>query len=447
MTTAEKVDRPAFLAGLQGSGVLSEVQLARALGAVSPFARSAREVAEQLIGDGTLTRFQAERLLAGRSDGFAVGPYVIVDHLGKSATGRVFKAHHRTMNRLVAIKMLSSELTATEAVREAIRAEARTAAKLTHPNLVTLLDVNQIGDRMYFVKEYLDGASIAAVLRENGPLAVGRAGDILRQAALGLQHAHEKGMAHGRVAPGAILIGNGGRGGAVERPPVKVSGFGLGRFAVESDARADDFEYRAPEQFADPELATAAADVYSLGCVLFHALAGQPPFPAATPAEAARAHGRSHPPPVNYFRPDVPAGLVALIGAMLSKDPALRPTAEEVALRLAVYSEPGAGEHVDLNLPPASYSPATSILQPLSGVMARPVVEASPFAGMTLGTADPHERTPVSVPKAKVGKPARKKATPKPSGHANMLALASVILLVAVGVAAALGLMLKRTAN
>ncbi len=448
MTVADKVtiDRPAFLAGLRASGVLADARLDRALADVSPFARSAREVAEELVAGAALTRFQAERLLVGRSDGFAVGQYVILDHLGKSATGRVFKARHRTMNRLVAIKMLSPELTANDAVREAIRAEARTAAKLTHPNLVTLLDVNQAGDRMYFVKEYLDGASVGAVLRQSGRLAVGQAGDVIRQAALGLQHAHEKGMAHGRVSPSAILIGQPSRNGVADRPPVKVSGFELGRFAAEGDARADDFEYRAPEQFADPELATPAADIYSLGCVLFHMLAGHPPFPAATPREAGYGHRTQPAPPVAYFRPEVPPPVAALLAAMLAKEPAGRPTAEAVALRLARFSEAGAGEQIELNLPDVAYSPATSILQPLSAVTRRPPAEESPFAAMTLD-ADPHERTPVAVSSVKAkGKKAvaKKKPAARDATRLNPLTTVSVLLLIALGVAFALVLMMKR---
>jgi eukaryotic-like serine/threonine-protein kinase len=440
------VDRAAFLAGLRSSGVIAESGLAAVLDGLPPFARNSREVAEHLVADGTLTRFQAERLLVGRNDGFALGPYVILDHLGKSATGRVFKARHRTMNRLAAIKVLAPELTANDEVRDAIRAEARTAAKLTHPNLVTLLDVNQAGDRMYFVKEYLDGAAVDAVLREGGRLSVGQAGDVIRQAALGLQHAHEKGMAHGRVSPSAILIGKSGRHGVADRPPVKVSGFGLGRFAAEGDAHASDFEYRAPEQFADPELTSPAADVYSLGCVLFHLLAGQPPFPAASPREAGHGHRTQPAPPVAYYRPEVPAAVAALLAAMLAKDPAARPPAEEVALRLGLYSDAVTPDKIDLNFPAASYCAATSILQPQSAVVRRPPAGPSPFAAMTVG-ADPHEPTPVSVPtdksKAK-RRPERRRPAPRGAARVHPLTATSIILLIALGVAFALVLMMKR---
>jgi len=413
MTAAARptVDRPAFLAGLRASGVLADARLDRALADVT-FARTARDAAELLVASEALTRFQAERLLAGKSDGFAVGPYVILEHLGKTANGRVFKARHRRMNRLVAIEILPAVTTAAEGTLDAIRAEARHAAKLTHPNLITLLDVNQLGDRTYFVKEHLDGAAVSAVSLENGPLAVGAAADMIRQAALGLQHAHEKGVVHGHLSPVAILVGKGG-GGANERPPVKVSGFGLGRFGSVEGTTAG--EYRAPE----PVPATPAADVYALGCVFFHLLAAHPPVLPV--------------PPIRYIRPEVPSAVAALLAAMLATDPTARPTAEDVALRLSAFGDAGTGEHIDLNLPAASYSAATSILQHTSS--------ASPFAGMTL-EGDPHEQTPVAVPTRK-GKPRRAKM-PAPRGRSHPLATASVLLLVAVGVTVALTLMLKR---
>jgi serine/threonine-protein kinase len=290
--------------------------------------------------------------------------------------------------------------------------------------------VNQTGDRMYFVEEYLDGASLAAVIT-GGRLTVAQAGDIVRQVALGLQHAHEKGVAHGRLSPAAILLGK-STGEASDRPHVKVSGFGLGGFAAERESPAADFAYRAPEPFADPDTATPAADVYSLGCVLFHLLAGHPPV--------------SPVPPIRYIRPEVPAAVAALLAAMLAEGPAARPTAEEVALRLSLFSEAVTGEGIDLNIPAATYSPATSILQSQSVVMSRPPSEPSPFAGMTLGI-NTHERTPVAVPvtqgKGKK-KPTTKTKRKKKPARLHPLTATCVLLLIALGVTFALVLMLRR---
>jgi serine/threonine-protein kinase len=274
---------------------------------------------------------------------------------------------------------------------------------------------------------------------------------VIRQAALGLQHAHEKEIAHGRVSPAAILIGQpnrNGRNGTEDRPPVKVSGFGLGRFAAEADSRATDFEYRAPEQFDRPELASPAADVYSLGCVFFHSLAGQPPFPAATPRDAANGHRLQSAPPLTHFRPELPPGVVALVATMLAKDPAARPTADQVATRLAVFGNAAAGEAIALNLPPVSYSAATSILHSPSG--SHPPVAApvpSPFEELTSRT-DPHERTPIAMPKGKAATTKRRKAVAKarPRGRNRLVAVAAfgVLLAIAVGVGFALTVMLKR---
>ena len=334
--TPTLIDRDAFLTSLRASELLTEKQLARAVQSLPPFAGTARDVADHFFKFDLLTRFQIERLLSGRTDGFHIGPYLVLDYLGKSVTGRVYKARHRTMNRLVAIKILSLEQTATEEIRADIRAEARSAARLAHTNIVTLLDANQAGERMYFVKEYLDGGSLESLIRAHGPLSIRRASEFIRQAALGLQHAHEHGVSHGRLSPTAILVGRVGGKGSDDKPLVKVSGFGLGRLGA--DHEEPDFEYRAPEQFADPDHAEPPADIYSLGCILHYLLAGQPPFPATRADEAALYHRHSSPQPLGYLRSEVPPPLANFVLHLLSKNPAARPTsAEEVARFLQCY--------------------------------------------------------------------------------------------------------------
>src|SRR5207248_9765603 len=138
--------------------------------------------------------------------------------------------------------------------------EARAAAALAHPNIVTVLDVNQAGARQYVVMEYVDGVGADVLVRQGGPLPTGRAGEVAGQAALGLQHAHDKGIAHGAVYPGCVLLG---------RSVVKVTGFGLGRLTdptAPAGTATDPLDCRAPELFNPLARPTAASDVYSLGC-------------------------------------------------------------------------------------------------------------------------------------------------------------------------------------
>src|SRR5581483_3759866 len=174
-----------------------------------------------------LTNFQAERLVAGRTDGFHLGAYVIQDEIGRGAAGRVYRAKHRTMNRQVAVKVLASELTRTTAARQAFRREGRAAAQLNHPNVVTAYDANEHAGRFYLVLELVDGPSLEALVRERGPLPVAEAGALIRQAAAGLDHAHAKGMVHRAIQPANLLVARPSK--AVPESVVKIADFGIVR--------------------------------------------------------------------------------------------------------------------------------------------------------------------------------------------------------------------------
>ncbi len=465
--TPTQVDRDTFLASLRASDLVTVKQLDRALHSLPPHAESARDLADHLFKTDLLTRFQVDRLLTGRTDGFHIGPYSILDYVGKSATGRVYKARHRTMNRLVAIKILATEQTATEEVRAGIRAEARSAARLAHTNIVTLLDANQAGERMYFVKEYLDGGNLEALVRAHGPLPIRRACEFVRQAALGLQHAHEKGVSHGRLSPTAILVGRVGGKGSDEKPLVKVSGFGLGRLGA--DWEEPDFEYRAPEQFANPDLAAPAADLYSLGCVLHHLLTGRPPFPATRAEEAAAYHRNSAPQPLGYLRADIPAPLANFVLHLLAKNADARPTsAGAVSQFLQCYADgddSGAIDYDANSAPPSGM--ASKLARSLPGLLAElphePILfddDLAPERTLVFDSIEPavarptaaeqetvrsagFDRTPIGVPKRKskpVPKPKPRYGRPQP---VNKWLLGGLVVGVCLGVLFAIVCILK----
>lgn len=378
--------REQFLAGVRASGVLTDRQFDKLTGTLTVFQKSARDVAEFLVTGDWLTRFQAELLMHGKTDGFLLGPYVVQEHITRTASGRAYKAIHRTMNRAVAVLVLKQELTTGEGVREAIRVQARAAARLAHPNLLTLLDVNTAGARMYLVHEYVDGGDVAAVVRQGGPLSVPRACEFVRQAALGLQHAHDKQTPHGRLGPAAVLVGRPGGNGPEGKPVVKVCGLGLGDLAGTDQPT----EYAAPELTADPT-PTAAADLFALGGVFSFLLTGRPPHPAA---------------PLKALRADVPAPLLAVAEALLNPNPACRPaSAADVANALAAFASDDSA-FIDFTLPdPGSHSaPAIS-----GGLTILPVgiplpvtppaqPERSPFADLEVEDAEEvsEDDTPVS---------------------------------------------------
>ena len=378
------------------AGLLSEDQYVRAEANLPPALRGP-DTARALVAAGFLTQFQADRLLAGKTDGFVLGQYMILDQIGSGVTSRVYQARHKTMNRLVAIKVLGAQRTRNPARRAAFQADARAAAKITHPNVVTVLDVNQIGERVYLVLEYVEGTSLGAFVRLRGTFPVARAGELIRQAALGLHHAHEHDLMHGQLDPDAILVGHPG-GVRGEKPVVKVAGFEGGRNdddEASSDA-ADPDDYRAPELYRPGGTPTVASDLYSLGCVFYFLLTGMPPVRGRTRAEKAHQHLAATPIPLESLRPDVPPRLVELLRAMMAKTPTDRPvSAAEVVERLDPFAESDETiARVDFNLTEGVVS-ASMASGYLSGLNAIPpsarmleLDDTSPWAGLENGTIE-----------------------------------------------------------
>jgi serine/threonine-protein kinase len=246
--------------------------------------------------------------------------YRILRMLGAGGTGVVYQAEDQLMDRLVALKVLGRELAGDPVAVERLGREVRAAARLAHPNVVAVHEADLAGDLPFVVMEYVEGISLASVAERHGPLPVAHACAYARQAARGLQHAHERGLVHRDIRPQNLLL---------TRPGLaKVLGFGLGWLARPAAGAPD---YRAPEQAGDASGADVRSDLYSLGCTLFFLLTGRPPSPAGHP-----------PQPVNVLRPDAPADLAAVVGRMTARDPARRyRTAAEVVAALAPYAKVG----------------------------------------------------------------------------------------------------------
>jgi nitrous oxidase accessory protein NosD len=263
----------------------------------------------------------------------------VLEKLGEGGMGAVYRARDANLDREVALKVLPRHAVADPDAVARFQREAKALAKVGHANVIHAHDAGADRGRHFLVMEYAEGVNLAAVLRERGRLAPGLAADYARQAALGLQHAHERGLVHRDVKPGNLLLTRDG--------VVKLLDLGLARFLQDqvSDtgltregAGMGTPDYMAPEQFRDAHHADSRADVYSLGCTLFHLLTGRVPFPGSSLREKCRAHEEQQPPSFAEVCPEAPAGLALVVEKMMAKRPADRfQTAAEAAEALLPY--------------------------------------------------------------------------------------------------------------
>jgi putative intracellular protease/amidase len=267
--------------------------------------------------------------------------YRIIKPLGAGGMGTVYQAEHRLIQRLVALKVISRDLMSNPQAVERFRLEVQAAGRLKHPNIVTVHDAEQTGDLHFFVMEYVEGVSLARRVEKTGPLPVTHACHYVRQAALGLQHAFEKGMVHRDIKPQNLMLTPQGQ--------VKILDFGLARLAKEHGASARPItavgavlgtpDYIAPEQARASHTADIRADIYSLGCTLYFLLAGQPPFPEGSGIEKVLSHLEGAPVPLAQLRKDLPPALLPVLARMMARDPAERyQTPVEAADALAPFT-------------------------------------------------------------------------------------------------------------
>jgi serine/threonine protein kinase/WD40 repeat protein len=274
--------------------------------------------------------------------------YRVLGLVGQGGMGAVYRAEHRRMERPVALKVINPGLIQNPTTVQRFHQEVRTAARLVHPNIVTAHDADEAGGLHFLVMEYVEGRSLADLVAERGPLPVAKACDYARQAALGLQHAHEQGMVHRDIKPHNLMVTSG---------VVKILDFGLARLARAPETLADGAQtadssltgagtvmgtadYIAPEQAADPRAADIRADIYSLGCTLFYLLTGRPPFPDGGVQDKIAQHANTPLPPLAALRAGLSPDLAAVVARMTAKDPASRyQTPAAVADALAPFAK------------------------------------------------------------------------------------------------------------
>ncbi len=342
------VDRDTFLQNLRISKLLTNQQFRIVIDKLGTV-QDSREMAKALASWKLLTKFQAKMLLLGRNSGFFIGPYRILDHLGQGGMGRVYKAMHQTMNRVVALKVLSPQLVNTERAQQLFLREVQAAAQLNHPNIVMAFDANETGGRHYLAMEFVEGPNLERYLKKNGPLPVGLACEIVFQTANGLSHAQEKGMVHRDIKPANLLLQQEPGNDTVQ---IKILDFGLARFQQSEKESVKPIvakektvmgtpDFVSPEQTRDLHEVDIRADLYSLGCTFFYLLTGKVPFPGGTSMDKIIRHNSEIAAPIEEFRSDVPKSVANIVRKLMAKNPDERyQTPDELMDTLAPHAAP-----------------------------------------------------------------------------------------------------------
>jgi serine/threonine protein kinase len=411
------------------SGVVEEKRLSSHLSRVRESGAAQTDVFEfatQMVRDGVLTKFQAEQFLQGKWRRFTLGKYRVLEKLGSGGMGSVYLCEHTLMRRRVAVKVLPPQKSNDSSSLDRFRREARAVAALDHPNIVRAYDMDQDGDLHFLVMEHVDGASLQEIVKAN-PAGIDslRACHYVRQAALGLQHAHEAaGLIHRDIKPGNILVDRNGI--------VKVLDMGLARFFHdEEDQLTKKFDenvlgtadYLAPEQALDSHTVDIRADIYSLGATFYYVLTGRTPFSEGSVAQKLIWHQTRAPRPVRSIRPDVPESVVAIVEKMMAKSPDDRfQTPQSVADALEPLTRTAIPPPPDSEMPQLSLA-ATRTLNPGGDAAQRGEVGSKSRRSWSVSGTATHTPSPAPVqdtagpatpPPVVVAPPPRTAAAPPP---------------------------------
>jgi serine/threonine protein kinase len=341
-----------FLKVVLRSGLVSRPDLQTALQSV-PVAQlqDAQALADHLVGLGLLTQFQTVKLLQGASVGLQLGPYRVLTPIGKGGMGMVYLGRDNRSQQHVAIKVLSPQRK-RQGDRHLARffREMEISKNLLHPHLVIAQDIGCEHDVHYLVMEYIPGQTLNRLVNTQGPLSVARAAHLFSEVASALEYAHSQGLIHRDLKPANVMV----------TPNDHAKVLDLGLAIVEGEVVEDaqvlggkghvvgTFDYIAPEQTRDAAAVDPRADIYSLGCSLYFALTGRPPFPLGGPKEKIQAHRHQEPEPLQKLNGGVPAGFAALVRQLMAKQPEQRlGTMAEVRTALLPWAAAAADKPLD----------------------------------------------------------------------------------------------------
>lgn len=423
-----KLTAASYINGFKQSGLIDP---AKVDGLIAELERSGVDcrdstaISQALVQRGLITEWQAEKLRQGRHKGFILGRYRLLSLLGAGEMSAVYLAEHLLMERRCAIKVLPANRVQDTSYLGRFHREARAVAALNHSNIVRAYDVDKQveggTDIHFLVMEYVEGKNLEKMVKDSGPLEFVAAVDIIRQGADGLQHAHQAGLVHRDVKPENLLLDTQG--------VVKLLDMGLARFfksteeeslTIKHDEKVlGTADYLAPEQAIDSHKVDARADIYSLGCTLYFALTGHPPFTDGSLVQRLMAHQTRKPPAVTESRPDCPASLKDILEKMMAKRPEDRyQTAGEVSETLSRWLiENASGEWKQRHLMLVASLCGVEALQPKSAPAAEPAPAAATTALPETGNSTEHNALfdDIAKPPAESSK-----RTPKPTSSARL---------------------------
>jgi serine/threonine protein kinase len=355
------VSSGALIDALRQYQLLPNDQLAQLPYLASGRCAEARALAKLLGQRGWLTIYQINQILDGNAKDLVMGPYLVLERLGQGGLSQVFKARHAEHAWVVALKVIRPEAMADAGGRQQFLHEMEAMARLEHPNIVQFCDIDQAGELFYFAMEFVAGTDLGKHVGLSGPLPVAEACAYIHQAAMGLQHAHERNLVHRDIKPvnlfltqvAAVKPTERSRKKAKERaqPLIKILDWGLAGLRYPKGQSEPELmqsmakgivgtaDYLSPEQARNHHAVDIRGDIYSLGCTFYFLLTGQPPFPTGTLMQKILQHQQAEPAPIGSFRADVSDDVAAILKRMLAKGPDERfqvPAA--VALALAPFT-------------------------------------------------------------------------------------------------------------
>jgi serine/threonine protein kinase len=347
MVTTELGQCEWFIWDLRRSNLIDRGRLDQVIGEFMQSSPRAEPpaLAEYLVKKGVLSQFQADRLLQGKTQGFVLGPFTLMDALGAGSMGTVYKAQSKNDSNWYAVKVLPRR--SMWNVRIA-RRKVRAFEACRHPAVVPFVDVGTAGGMHYLAWPFIEGEGLDKIVQAQGKLSPAQAAQFALQLAEGLEVCHQQALFHGLLKPSNLLVGAGNQ--------VHILDFGIGCLLAETEGEslvdtmstansvASGLDCASPESIMNPQNLTPSGDQYSLGCILYFCLTGQYPFPDGSSAEKMMAHQFKEPTPVRDLNPEVSAELAEVVQRLMQKAPENRyPSAAEVveALRpLAADARP-----------------------------------------------------------------------------------------------------------